>query len=81
MQWCPSSAHHIATASHDGSVKLWDIRSIVPLATLSAHTDKVLCVGWVPSSSGKAASGTGGIVSGGADCTLQLYAEDTLMQH
>ena len=75
VHWSPSSSHHVATSSHDGSVKLWDIRSVVPLATLTAHSDKVLCVGWVTGPGG----GPGGIVSGGADCSLQLYAEENLI--
>ena len=86
MRWSPSSPYHVATASHDHTVKLWDVRSVVPLATLSAHTEKVLCVGWIPPSTataqkgGKAAealAGISGIVSGGADCTLHLHAEAT----
>jgi WD40 repeat protein len=34
-----------ASGSYDGSVKLWDLRSNIPLHTLqSAHSDKVLDV-------------------------------------
>lgn len=65
LAWCPSSSFHITTGSHDASVKLWDIRTTVPLATLSEPTDRVLCVGF---------TGNGGILSGGADCQLRLYA-------
>lgn len=62
--WRPGSSYHIATGGHDGAVKLWDIRSPVPLGSLQQHKDKVLCVGWW---------GGGVLVSGGADCKLQLY--------
>ncbi len=76
VRWSPTSAHHVATASHDATVKLWDLRSPVPLGTMSAHTDKVLSVAWVPPAGD--GSSVGGLVSGGADCTLQLFAEEAL---
>lgn len=41
IAWHPQSAHHLATASHDATVKLWDTRAAVPLHTISSHTDKV----------------------------------------
>ncbi len=44
----------------------------MPLATLTGHTDKALCVSWL--------AGSGSLVSGGADCTLRLYAQDPLPQ-
>jgi len=75
VKWSPQSEHHVATASHDASVKLWDIRSSIPLATLSAHTDKALCVAWLPAKSAVAQGGTA-LLSGGADCTLRLYTVD-----
>ncbi|EFN51158.1 hypothetical protein CHLNCDRAFT_141384 [Chlorella variabilis] len=62
VAWHPTSAHHAATASHDGAVKLWDLRASIPLHTLEAHTDKVLCVAWV---------GPSTLASGGADCKLR----------
>lgn len=65
-------AHHLATASYDGSIRLWDLRSTVPLATLTGHSDKALCVSWL--------AGSGSVVSGGADCTLRLYAQEPLPQ-
>ena len=41
IAWCPTSATHLATVSHDKTCKLWDTRSIIPLHTLEGHTDKV----------------------------------------
>nr|AIF73520.1 WD40 protein [Volvox ferrisii] len=74
VAWCPSSAYHLATASHDGSVKLWDVRTAVPLGALEGHGDKVLCVGWLGGGGlGNGAQPSGGLVSGGADCHLRLW--------
>ncbi|GFR50503.1 hypothetical protein Agub_g12768, partial [Astrephomene gubernaculifera] len=39
VAWCPGNAHQLATASHDGCVKLWDVRTQVPLGSLKGHTD------------------------------------------
>lgn len=64
IAWRPNHSYHIATASHDGGVKMWDIRTAVPLGSLQQHCDKVLCVGWW---------GEKVLVSGGADCKLQVY--------
>ena len=32
----------MATASHDGTAKLWDLRTSIPLHTLESHTDQTL---------------------------------------
>lgn len=64
IAWHPRSACHLATASHDATVKLWDMRAAVPLHTISSHTDKVLSVAWV---------GPGHLASGGADSKLRLH--------
>lgn len=41
VAWHPRPAHHLATASQDSTVKLWDTRAAVPLHTISGHIDKV----------------------------------------
>ena len=47
LAWHPSSPHALASASYDGSVKLWDLRAAIPLHTLSGHSDsKVTERGW-----------------------------------
>ncbi len=87
VSWCPASQHHLATASHDGTVKLWDLRTNVPLGTLSGHGDKVLCVGWLAGADGAAGglgrmgvgAGVRGLVSGGADCQLRVYENEGVL--
>jgi ribosome biogenesis protein YTM1 len=58
------SEHHVASASYDGSMRMWDLRTPVPLGTLKQHADKALAVAWW---------GPSVIATGGADCKLQLY--------
>ena len=58
------SEHHVASVSHDGAMRLWDLRTPVPLGTLKQHSDKGLCVAWW---------GAETVATGGADCKLQLY--------
>lgn len=54
----------MASASHDGSAKLWDLRAAIPLHTLEAPgADKLLCAGWV---------GPSALATGGADCRLRV---------
>ena len=36
VSWSAFSSHHVASASHDGSVKVWDVRSNIPLGTQKA---------------------------------------------
>ena len=47
VAWSPVSPHMLASSSLDMTVKLWDLRSNVPLYTLKEHTDKVLAVSWL----------------------------------
>ncbi|GLC50526.1 hypothetical protein PLESTB_000389500 [Pleodorina starrii] len=81
VAFCPASQHHLATAGYDGAVKLWDLRTQVPLGSLTGHKDKVLCVSWLGGGGGAAAGGGGsaagrGLVSGGSDCQLRLYENE-----
>lgn len=57
----------LCTGSYDKSIKLWDIRSTIPLYTVESHTDKVLSLDWLQDN----------IVSGGADAQLQLHTTTT----
>jgi ribosome biogenesis protein YTM1 len=67
LAWRPGSSYHLISGGHDGAVKMWDIRTAVPLGTLQQHKEdaKVLCVGWWGSET---------LVSGGSDCKVQLYS-------
>ena len=69
LAWHPTSPHHLASGSYDGTVKVWDIRAPVPLHTLQQQGDsnsKVLSVAW----------GGGGeeVVWGGEDRVLHRFA-------
>ena len=73
VRWHPYSANLLLSASHDHTLKVWDIRATIPLFTIAAHTDKVLCVDWY---------GAEKFVSGGADRQLRVHgaqAGDTSM--
>ncbi|KAI8816290.1 WD40-repeat-containing domain protein [Fimicolochytrium jonesii] len=66
VRWSPSSAYTFASASYDGTIKVWDIRSTKPLYTLAAggeETAKVLSVDWVE----------GYLLSGGEDAQLRVW--------
>eukprot|EP00897_Mesotaenium_endlicherianum_P005871 jgi/Mesen1/5311/ME000264S04333 len=65
VKWAKGSAHHLLSASHDGSIKLWDTRTKIPLYSLDAHTDKVLCADWWSNNT---------VISGGADSKLAIQS-------
>ncbi|KAJ2788509.1 ribosome biogenesis protein ytm1, partial [Coemansia helicoidea] len=51
VAWAPSSAYMLASASHDSTVKVWDIRSRTPLYTVHAASaadtgKKLLALDW-----------------------------------
>lgn len=67
VQWSPTDPFVLATTSHDGTLKVWDIRSSLPLHTVKATTnkgEKSLCL----------AFGDGFIYSGGSDCVVKKFA-------
>jgi ribosome biogenesis protein YTM1 len=65
VTWSPIEPHMFATTSHDGYVKMWDIRSTIPLHSVRAHRkgEKGLCV----------ALGKKVMFSGGTDCTVKKF--------
>lgn len=66
--WHPYSSSLLLSASYDNTVKMWDIRSSIPLFTIAAHSDKVLCVDWC---------GAEVFVSGGADRKLFVHGSES----
>jgi ribosome biogenesis protein YTM1 len=66
--WHPYSSSLLLSASYDNTVKMWDIRSSIPLFTIAAHSDKVLCVDWC---------GAEVFVSGGADRKLFVHGSQS----
>ncbi|XP_010936314.1 ribosome biogenesis protein WDR12 homolog [Elaeis guineensis] len=60
-KWHVRSWLHLLSASYDGKVMLWDLRTAWPLATIDSHKDKVLTADWWKDDS---------IISGGADSKL-----------
>ncbi|OQR95170.1 hypothetical protein ACHHYP_00234 [Achlya hypogyna] len=64
VQW--SSETQFLSAGYDGTVKMWDARSSIPLFTLAAHAGKALDAAWIQGE--KPA-----FVSGGEDCQLKFY--------
>uniref|UniRef100_A0A7N0T8E5 Ribosome biogenesis protein WDR12 homolog n=1 Tax=Kalanchoe fedtschenkoi TaxID=63787 RepID=A0A7N0T8E5_KALFE len=62
-KWHSKSVFHLVTASYDGKVMLWDLRTAWPLAVIDSHKDKVLCADWWKGDS---------IVSGGADSNVNI---------
>jgi ribosome biogenesis protein YTM1 len=63
--WHPESPNLLLSASHDKTVKVWDIRSDFALHTLTSHTDKVLCVDW---------NGSSSFLTGSADSRIYIHS-------
>jgi ribosome biogenesis protein YTM1 len=61
VRWCEHQPNLLASACYDGSVRLWDVRSTVPLHQLNAHVGKALCLAWDAEF----------VVSGGTDSQLR----------
>eukprot|EP00804_Cyclotella_cryptica_P027376 CCRYP_008811-RB/>CCRYP_008811-RB protein AED:0.07 eAED:0.07 QI:462/1/1/1/0.5/0.33/3/21/522 len=65
VEWSPTDPFVLASTSHDGTLKVWDIRSSIPLHTVKATKkgEKALCL----------AFGKGSIYSGGSDCVVNKF--------
>ncbi|XP_051117621.1 ribosome biogenesis protein WDR12 homolog isoform X2 [Andrographis paniculata] len=64
-KWHRESWFHLVTSSYDGKVRLWDLRSALPLFVLNAHSDKVLCADWWKNDC---------VISGGVDSKLNIIS-------
>jgi ribosome biogenesis protein YTM1 len=69
VQWSPHSPYHVTSTGHDGTVKLWDIRSSLPLHTVRAFAkgDKGLCLAYSPGTTENGYT----IFAGGTDCAVK----------
>ena len=66
VDWSQRNPNLLVSSSHDRMLKIWDIRSTIPLHTIEAHDDKVLCVAWNHDCTQ--------MISGGADSKLKVNA-------
>ncbi|OIV90218.1 hypothetical protein TanjilG_01414 [Lupinus angustifolius] len=65
-KWHATSSFHLLSASYDGKVMLWDLRTAWPLSVIESHSDKVLCADWWKGNS---------VISGGADSKLCISSQ------
>lgn len=65
LQWSPVEPHVLATTSHDGTLKVFDIRSSLPLHSVRVQKagDKGLCLAFSP----------GAVFCGGTDCLVNKF--------
>jgi len=71
VKWSQSNAYQLASTSHDGTIKVWDIRSSTPLHTVRTFPkeEKGLSLLWLPSTEGEDSKHT--IYAGGTDCIIK----------
>ena len=68
VQWSRSNPYHLASTSHDGVVKTWDIRSPLPLHSARAFpkTEKAFALAYGNTDSGV-------VYAGGTDCIVKQF--------
>lgn len=69
------SGKHLATASADRTIIIWDARSGEHVRTLRGHTGGVSSVAWAPSTAtcSDSTGGSGRVCSASDDCTLKMW--------
>ena len=73
VRWCPWHEHQLLSASHDGALKVWDMRAAVPLHTVSPESGKLLAADWWRARAGEGAAGRR-VACGGEGARVHIYA-------
>lgn len=79
LDTCPENEYILCSGSHDGTVKVWDVRSTTPMYTITREdqsiekgmNDKVFAVRWAKKI---------GIISGGQDKKIQINKGDNIFK-
>mmetsp|Transcript_1355 Transcript_1355/g.3027 ORF Transcript_1355/g.3027 Transcript_1355/m.3027 type:complete len:519 (+) Transcript_1355:82-1638(+) len=73
VKWSQSNAYQLASTSHDGAIKVWDIRSSNPLHTVRTFPkeEKGLSLLWLPPLEGGESKSSQSIYGGGTDCIIK----------
>lgn len=79
LDTCPENEYILSSGSHDGTVKVWDVRSTTPMYTITREdksvekgiNDKVFAVKWAEKI---------GIISGGQDKKIQINKGDNIFK-
>lgn len=67
VKWHSNNSNYFSSVDYDGLIKIWDLRSTVPVASIEAHNGKALCIDWLFTSDEKAS-----LITGGSDCIIRL---------
>ena len=65
VKWSPTNPYILSSASHDGTLKIWDIRSSLPLHTVRTHSKDEKSLSMV--------YGEGVMYMAGTDCIVKQY--------
>ncbi|SMN20547.1 similar to Saccharomyces cerevisiae YOR272W YTM1 Constituent of 66S pre-ribosomal particles [Maudiozyma saulgeensis] len=75
LDTCPENEYMLCSGSHDGTVKVWDVRATAPMYTITRENgetkDKVFAVKWAEKV---------GIISGGEDKKVQINKGDNIFK-
>ena len=80
LDTCPENEYILCSGSHDGTVKVWDVRSTTAMYTITREdpsvekgvNDKVFAVKWAKNV---------GIISGGQDKKIQFNKGDNIFKN